>query len=122
MQNVVKRFPLAEASEVTRAKRVLAALRLRVQTIKVAADTKIHQGQVSRLLRGQFKRISPHVKALIEYSRNAESEGLVRDSDQHAKESVIRAALQTWDATPEGAQALVRLLRSVQGMRRSGAK
>ncbi len=120
---MVKQLPRAKAPGVSRAKRALAALRLRVQTIKVAADTRVHQSHVSRLLRGDFKRISPHVRTLLSYAKSAKSrEAAVRDTDQHVRESVIRAALQTWDATPEGAQALIRLLRSVRGIRQVAAK
>jgi len=87
-----------------------------VPTVQAAADTGIHQSQVSRLFRGQFTRISPNVRALLEY---AASGGRARTGREvpAGKEAVIRAALSTWDATPEGARALVRLLKSVREMR-----
>ena len=100
------------------ARRVLLALAQRVQTVRVATDTRIHQSQVSRLLRGQFKRISPNVRTLLRYARQPKRYASAREPSRLAKESVIRAALRTWDTTPEGAQALVRLLRSVEGIRR----
>jgi transcriptional regulator with XRE-family HTH domain len=100
-----------------RAKRSLAALARRASTVDIAARTGIHQSQVSRLLRGQFRRLSPTVKKLLD-----SGDAPARPRAGQGKEAVIRAALRTWDATPEGAQALVRLLRSVEDLRRSRAK
>jgi hypothetical protein len=105
------------SGELAAARRALQLLAERVPTVQVAADTGIHQSQVSRLFRGQFKRISPNVRTLLEYARTPRR--IARpDPEETAKAAVIRAALQTWDATPQGAQALVRLLRSVDGIRR----
>lgn len=102
-----------QAAGLARAKRSLAALGRRASTVDIAARTGIHQSQVSRLLRGQFRRVSPNVRRLLAYKPGAQkAPGL------EAKQAVIRAALRTWDATPEGARALVRLLRSVEGLRR----
>jgi hypothetical protein len=90
----------------------------RCSTVQIAADTGIHQSQVSRLLRGQFHRVSRNVQLLLTYAGKAQP-APAPQRKQAAKASVIRAALRTWDATPEGAQALVRLLRSVQDLRRT---
>ena len=95
-----------------RAKRSLAALARRASTVEIAAASGIHQSQVSRLLRGQFRRLSPNVRKLLDYKPRAKAR---RDE---GKEAVVRAALRTWDETPEGAKALVRLLRSVDDLRR----
>ena len=103
-----------QARELARAKRSLAALGRRASTVDIAARTGIHQSQVSRLLRGQFRRMSPNVRKLLGYKPEMKKKTL----DPGAKQAVIRAALRTWDATPEGARALVRLLRSVEGLRR----
>ena len=109
MQDAVK-----GQAELARAKRALAALGRRAQTVELAARTGIHQSQVSRLLRGQFRRLSPNVRKLLECKPDAKKKA----SDTGARQAVIRAALRTWDSTPEGARALVRLLRSVEGLRR----
>jgi transcriptional regulator with XRE-family HTH domain len=116
MQGDVK----AASIEVARARQSLERLRARVSTVQIAADTGIHQSQVSRLLRGHFRRISPNVRALLAYaSKGRPGKAEPRAADA-ARTAVIRAALRTWDATPEGAQALVRLLRSVQEIKRGG--
>ena len=110
MQDDVK----GQAGELARAKRSLVALGRRASTVDIAARTGIHQSQVSRLLRGQFRRVSPNVRRLLDYKPEVKK----RTPSTEAEQAVIRAALRTWDATPEGARALVRLLRSVEGLRR----
>jgi hypothetical protein len=114
MQEDVK----GQAGELARAKRSLAALGRRASTVDIAARTGIHQSQVSRLLRGQFHRLSPNVRKLLDYGSDPGKARSREETTLQAKQAVIRAALQTWDATPEGARALVRLLRSVAGLRR----
>jgi hypothetical protein len=113
MQTAVK----APSREVTQARRTLERLRRRTSTVQIAADTGIHQSQVSRLLRGHFRRISPNVRALLAYAAKPKPRRGAEPAEA-AKAAVIKAALRTWDATPEGAQALVRLLRSVQEIKR----
>jgi len=110
MQTSVKRRP----AELAEARRRLLDLAKRVATVQAAADTGIHQSQVSRLFRGQFTRISPNVRTLLDYAP-----GAARPAPAAApgKDAVIREALKTWDATPEGARALVKLLKSVREMR-----
>jgi len=102
--------------ELAEARRALAALGERVQTTRVAADTRIHQSQVSRLFRGQFKRVSSNVRRLLAYAADPKGQAGAEPA-QTAKEAVVRAALSTWDSTPEGARALVRLLKSVRAIR-----
>ena len=114
MQMIVK-MPDPELSA---AQRALLALAQRVPTVQAAADTHIHQSQVSRLFRGQFKRISPNVRTLLAYAAGVKPQGRAAAPTQAAKGAVVRAALQTWDQTPQGARALVRLLRSVRLLRR----
>ena len=115
MQTNVKDRELAEA------RRALAALAERVPTVRVAADTRIHQSQVSRLFRGKFKRVSSNVRKLLAYASTPERQRAPAEPAPDAKGAVIRAALQTWDTTPEGARALVRLLKSVRAMRQAPA-
>jgi hypothetical protein len=110
MQKNVK----GRAAELARAKRSLAALARRAQTVELAARTGIHQSQVSRLLRGQFARVSPNVRKLLDYKPGKPAPA----GEEPSRKAVIQAALKTWDETPEGAQALVRLLRSVEALRR----
>ncbi|MFN2644798.1 MAG: hypothetical protein ABR570_07405 [Burkholderiales bacterium] len=114
MQSAVKNVPL----ELARARSTLERLRRRVSTVRIAADTGIHQSQVSRLVRGHFRRLSPNVRTLLAYAEKPAARKDARGEGEAAKAAVIKAALRTWDATPAGAQALVRLLRSVEQLRR----
>jgi hypothetical protein len=101
------------------ARRTLLALARRVPTVQAAADTRIHQSQVSRLFRGQFKRVSANVRTLLAYAAEPRRRPSADDPSRLAKGAVIRAALRTWDQTPQGARALVRLLKSVEVMRQA---
>ena len=112
MQDSVK------SGEIPLAKKRLRSLSRRFPTVKLAADTGIHQSQVSRLLRGHFKRLSPNVLTLLQYARKPQRY-TTQDADHDAaKKAVVRAALRTWDSTPKGAKSLVRLLRSVERLRK----
>jgi len=112
MQKIVKPLP----RQVAEARRTLLALGRRVPTEQAAAETRIHQSQVSRLFRGQFKRISANVRTLLAYERGTRR-GAAGRQPAPAREAVVREALRTWDTTPEGARALVRLLKSVREIR-----
>jgi hypothetical protein len=119
MQEKVK---TAAPDGVAAARRALLELAQRVQTTRVAADTGIHQSQVSRLFRGQFRRVSPNVRTLLAYSREPQRYAGAKAPSEAARAAVIRAALRTWDSTPEGARALVRLLRSVERLSRAPSR
>lgn len=110
MQSDVK----GQARSLARAKRSLAALARRASTVEIAAASGIHQSQVSRLLRGQFRRVSPNVRKLLGYKPREEK----RRPEEQDRRAVIQAALRTWDETREGARALVKLLRSVEELRK----
>lgn len=117
MQDNVKR----RQADLAAARRSLLELAQRVPTVQAAADTGIHQSQVSRLFRGQFIRLSPNVRTLLDYAAGGTK---LAASAEHlpGEKAVIRAALRTWDTTPEGARALVRLLKSVREVRASRSK
>jgi hypothetical protein len=109
-----------KSADLEAARRSLRGLAQRVSTVRIATDTGIHQSQVSRLLRGHFKRLSPNVQSLLDYASKPRRYGGQTAAQELAKASLIKATLRTWDATPEGAQALVRLLRIVENIRRLG--
>src|SRR5205814_10040904 len=54
-----------------RARRALQRLGTRRSTVQIAADTGIHQSQVSRLLRGRFHRLTRNVQRLLAYAVKA---------------------------------------------------
>ena len=121
MQSSVKQARVKpRPADLAEARRRLLELAKRVATVQAAADTGIHQSQVSRLFRGHFTRISPNVRTLLDYAPGA-APSRRAPLAAPGKEAVIREALKTWDATPEGARALVKLLKSVREMRAARA-
>jgi hypothetical protein len=123
MQSSVKRTRVKLAhAELADARRALLRLAEQVATVQAAAATGIHQSQVSRLFRGQFARLSPNVRTLLAYAREPGRYANAKAPSDTARAAVIRAALRTWDSTPEGARALVRLLRSVERLSRVPSK
>src|SRR3954471_21329439 len=94
-----------KAPEMSRAKKTLRRLGQRASTVQIAADTGIHQSQVSRLLRGQFQRMSANVAVLLNHARTPRPVRPAKKAQEVAKALVVKAALRTWDATPAGAQA-----------------
>src|SRR4051812_27323027 len=107
-------------SNLSSAKRHLRRLASRATTMQIAIDTGIHQSQVSRLLRGQFRRVSPNVRVLLAYAKKPKAYRTEERQEEVGRALVVKAALRTWDTTSEGARALVRLLRSVEDLRRTG--
>src|SRR5947208_3250522 len=100
-------------SNLSGAKRDLQRLASRATTVQIAADTGIHQSQVSRLLRGRFRRVSPNVRALLAYASKGRSKKAEPRAAQAARTAVIRGALRTWDATTEVARRRVSRLLPV---------
>ncbi|HET7197250.1 MAG TPA: hypothetical protein VFI86_01165, partial [Burkholderiales bacterium] len=117
--NMQDRVKSHARGSIAAARRALRALARRVPTTRVAADTGIHQSQVSRLFRGQFRRLSPNVRTLLAYAREPGRYAGAKAPSEVARAAVVRAALRTWDTTPEGARTLVRLLRSVERLSRA---
>ena len=77
---------------------------------------RIHQSQISRVLRGDFKRLSPHVRRLCEYA------GLSLDKLE-AKPRVPPAGKllaevnNLWDGTPGHEKALLRVVKAIRQLR-----
>jgi hypothetical protein len=59
------------------------------------------------------------VRTLLAYASEPARYAGAKQPSEAARSAIIRAALRTWDSTPEGAQALVRLLRSVERLSRA---
>jgi len=78
----------------------------------------VSQGQISKLVRGQFKRPKGHAKALFEYSKM-----LLGERPDHAaaadamRKSLTARLLRAWDGTAEGAQALGDILDGAHKLR-----
>lgn len=76
----------------------------------IAERSNVDQGQTSRILRGDFKTLSANVMQIcnileIDYSEFSKSRPMMED----AKGAISRSALELWDGSAEGADALMRL-------------
>jgi len=74
--------------------------------------TGVNQGQISRILRGDFQTRSPNVEKICEYADHV----LGRDSARHysVQQRLTDAVIEVWDGTDEGADDLLRLLYLVK--------
>ena len=93
MQVNVKRPPAPLAA----ARRSLLQLAQRVPTIQAAAETGIHQSQVSRLFRGQFTRLSPNVRTLLAYAANGVKGTAVTDGRPSTYATMQKDVLERMD-------------------------
>jgi transcriptional regulator with XRE-family HTH domain len=74
---------------------------------EIARKAKIHQSQVSRILRGQFKRVTaPSVMKLCEFAR------IKRMTDRPLSPKLQNVLRGVWDGSSAQEQALVRLLKA----------
>lgn len=94
----------------------IAARRLSVG--EAAAICGVDQSQMSRLLAGDFKRISHNIMQIcinlgIDPLRFL---GPLRE-DEDARKRITDSALAIWDGTPEGAELLVSILGGMAAIR-----
>lgn len=81
----------------------------------IASETGIHQSQISRILSGQIKRMSPNALLLCTYAKSAIPAPRLHPLDYRGM--LTDAVLRAWDGTPKHAQALclaLEALREVQ--------
>lgn len=81
----------------------------------ISSETGVHQSQVSRILSGQIRRMSPNALALCKYAYLKMP--LRSQSAPDYKSMLTDAVLRAWDGTPKHAQALhlaLEALREVQ--------
>ena len=87
---------------------------------KVIVTPEVRTYEYGTVEVGRNRTQMGHVRVLVAYAAQAKARRPQAPAPA-AKAAVIKAALRTWDATPEGARALVRLLRSVRELRRGKA-
>jgi transcriptional regulator with XRE-family HTH domain len=93
-------------------RRLAAAVRnQQITQLQIASATGVHQSQVSRILSGDAKRLTPNVKALCKYASKRLSG---READSTASGlAVTAAAMRLWDGTTEHAEVLVSVLNAM---------
>ena len=82
----------------------------------------INQGHFSKLVRGHFKRPDGHAAQLFAYAKERLAGAPRRGEDlAQLRDRLTHQLLKAWDHTPEGANALGRILDGVQKLRRAAA-
>lgn len=82
---------------------------------QIASETGVHQSQVSRILSGQIRRMSPNALMICKYAKLSVPS---RSTQSHDYRNMLTdAVLRAWDGTPQHARALclaLEALREVQ--------
>ena len=85
-----------------------------VQQREISAELGIHQGQVSKILRGEFVFPRGNALRVFEYVKRRLDAGAPPPADiQSLGDELTRKLMSTWDRTPDGAKALSAILDGV---------
>ena len=78
---------------------------------RLATEVGVDQSQVSRILSGEFKTITPPVIRICKYANIFAQEKVEKD-----KSCLIEAIDEVWDGSDEIEELLLNLIRSVQSI------
>lgn len=79
---------------------------------RVSDTTKIDQSQVSRILAGNFVRVSPNVREICKYANIAVNERTKKPKVLSKK--LIDTIKDVWDGSPEVEELLCNLISSIK--------
>lgn len=83
----------------------------------IAEKLNIHQSQVSRILRGNFKRFSSNVRKFCDEAR-IDVQAVAPERVRPRKSRRLQKALEeVWDGTERHERALIRVIRSLQQLK-----
>jgi transcriptional regulator with XRE-family HTH domain len=80
---------------------------------ELASLAQIHQSQISRILRGEFRRSSINLKKVCKCLAITEPS---KARPSHATARLTQAVSDVWDGSKNGEKALVRLLSALREM------
>lgn len=87
-----------------------------INQLEIANHLGINQSQVSRIFRGKVRR---HTDTLMRVCRYVSSRSLkISPEEVRKNDLLIEAVADVWDGTESDAQALARVIRSLQTLRR----
>lgn len=75
--------------------------------------TGIHQSQISRILSGQVRRTSKNVISLCKFAENLHSK---RKAPKNIPSVLLHALEQTWDGSTPHADAIAKVILSLNGL------
>ena len=81
---------------------------------ELAREVGMHQSQVSRILRGEFRRLSPNLKKLCLYARIRVDSLGNGGQGRLASEELGKAVAEVWDGSKRHEKALIRVIRSLK--------
>jgi len=106
----------------------ISALRKRIATARfvsllsdteIGSLTRVHPSQVGRICRGEFKTISNSVVQICKAIGIQMETAPLDASEEGVAWRRLEASLRSlWDNTPEGAEKIVRVLDTIQSLRR----
>jgi len=80
----------------------------------ISEITGVDQSQVSRILSGDFVRITPKVKAVCKYAKIT----LIKEYADPTKSPILIEALKTtWDGSEQHAKAIAKVIQSLRNYR-----
>ncbi len=89
------------------------------EQLALAASLRINQGQLSKILRGEFALANGHALTLFAYAKKRLSEAKDEAPDRPLLEAQLtQKLLAAWDGTKEGAAALGVMLDGAARLRR----
>ena len=77
----------------------------------------LHQSQISRILQGRFKRLSPSVKKLC-IDAGVRVDQVSHPQHYVPSQRLVKAIGETWDGTATHEKALLKVLKAVNLIRR----
>jgi predicted XRE-type DNA-binding protein len=106
--------------------KLVKAIRTRIEqsglnSTEIAQKSGVHQSQVSRICRGEFKTASFNVMQICKFLGidGDVAEGFTPTGDFNQKR-IESGAIAIWDRTPEDAERIVRLLKDLANFRHNG--
>lgn len=93
-----------------------AVARNNASTSDISGKTGVHQGQVSRIIRGRFQRLSENVMQICNFL------GVPVDRADEPRDALegrlVSEFLTLWDRTPEDAERMLQLIASIRALKR----
>lgn len=84
-----------------------------VTQVELASLLAIDQSQISRIVNGDFKRISRNVKKICEYA-NIDLNFVIENRNPAENTELMEAISLVWDGTRKKAHALAKVIRSLK--------
>jgi len=82
----------------------------------VSQKLGIHQSQISRLLNGEYQRLSPNLKKFCDYAKIEVGIRVRGKSKKQLSRKLSRVVAEVWDGSKQHEYALIRIIRSLKAL------